>query len=72
VFYASASTVRNQAIRGHRFNANKVLIRAYARGISRRLWNRAHSRRAGKTHSPTSMRCAVVDVQQYNWEGISR
>jgi len=64
----SASTVRTSPSAGHRFNANKVLIGPYARGISRRLWNRAHAV-GPEDNLATSMRCAVVDVQQYNWEG---
>ena len=53
---------------GQRFNSNKVLISPYARGISRQLWQR--SRAVGpEDNLATSMRCAVVDLDVYDWEG---
>src|SRR5260221_7631281 len=53
---------------GQRFNPNKVLIGPYAKGISRRLWSRANA--AGpEDNLATSMRCAVVDLANYDWEG---
>jgi isoamylase len=53
---------------GQRFNPNKVLIGPYAKGISRQLWNRANA--AGpEDNLATSMRCAVVDLADYDWEG---
>src|SRR5258706_6736177 len=53
---------------GHRFNPNKVLIGPYARGVSRQLWKRANA--AGpEDNLATSMRCAVVDLANYDWEG---
>ena len=53
---------------GQRFNSNKVLIGPYARGISKQLWTRAGA--AGPHDNiATSMRCAVVDTGQYDWEG---
>jgi glycogen operon protein len=53
---------------GHRFNPNKVLIGPYARGICRDLWNRADA--AGPDDNlATSMRCAIVDLAGYDWEG---
>src|SRR5579872_2394425 len=53
---------------GQRFNPNKVLIGPDAKGISRRLWDRAAA--AGPDDNlATSMRCAVVDLADYDWEG---
>jgi isoamylase len=53
---------------GHRFNPNKVLIGLYARGISRQLWSRADA--VGPDDNlGTSMRCAIVDLAGYDWEG---
>jgi glycogen operon protein len=53
---------------GHRFNPNKVLIGPYARGICRDLWKRGDA--AGpEDNLATSMRCAVVDPADYDWEG---
>jgi isoamylase len=53
---------------GHRFNPNKVLIGPYARGICRHLWNRAAA--VGPDDNlATSMRCAVVNQADYDWEG---
>ena len=53
---------------GHRFNPNKVLIGPYARSISRDLWRRADAA-TPDDNLATSMRCAVVDVSDYDWEG---
>jgi len=53
---------------GQRFNSNKVLISPYARGISRRLWNRADAI-GPHDNLPSSMRCAIVDPADYDWEG---
>jgi glycogen operon protein len=53
---------------GQRFNPNKVLIGPYAKGISRRLWSRANAAGPGDNLA-TSMRCAVVDLANYDWEG---
>ena len=53
---------------GHRFNANKVLIGPYTRGISRSLWNRAAAV-SPDDNVATSMRCAIVDPAAYDWEG---
>ena len=53
---------------GHRFNPNKVLIGPHARGISKELWKRAGAV-GPKDNLNTSMRCAVVDPGQYDWEG---
>ncbi|HEV3215334.1 MAG TPA: glycogen debranching protein GlgX [Vicinamibacterales bacterium] len=53
---------------GHRFNANKVLIGPDARGIERDLWKRADAI-GPQDNIATSMRCAVVDLGAYDWEG---
>jgi glycogen operon protein len=53
---------------GHRFNPNKVLIGPYARGICRDLWKRADAVGPGDNLA-TSMRCAIVDPADYDWEG---
>ena len=53
---------------GHRFNPNKVLIGPYARGICRSLWRRADAV-GPEDNLATSMRCAVVDTADYDWEG---
>jgi glycogen operon protein len=53
---------------GRRFNSNKILIGPYARAISKKLWSRAD----GSTpfdNLATSMRCAVIDTSDYDWEG---
>jgi isoamylase len=53
---------------GQRFNANKVLIGPYARGIQKQLWKRANAL-GPRDNESTSLRCAVVDLSQYDWEG---
>src|SRR5882672_3987189 len=53
---------------GHRFNPNKVLVGPYARGICRELWSRADA--VGPDDNlASSMRCAIVDLAAYDWEG---
>ena len=60
MFYAFRVDGPYQPSAGHRFNPNKVLNGPYARGISRRLWNRA--RAVGpEDNCATSMRCAIVE-----------
>jgi len=54
--------------RGHRFNRSKVLIDPYSYGVTTNLWNR------GDAVSPydnvaTSMRSAIIDLEDYDWEG---
>ncbi len=53
---------------GHRFNLNKVLISPYARGLCKHLWKRADAV-GPEDNLATSMRCAVVDPADYDWEG---
>jgi isoamylase len=53
---------------GHRFNPNKVLLDPYAKGITSDLWVRGNG--CGPNENlATSMRAAVIDVDNYNWEG---
>jgi isoamylase len=68
MFYAFRIDGPNDAASGHRFNSNKVLIGPYARAISRKLWSRADAS-APFDNLATSMRCAVIDTSQYDWEG---
>jgi isoamylase len=68
IYYAFRVDGPSDASAGHRFNPNKVLIGPYARGISRALWKRGNAAGAGDNLA-TSMRCAVVDLADYDWEG---
>src|SRR5690242_8829606 len=68
LFYAYRVDGPKDVAAGHRFNANKVLIGPYARGISRYLWQRAHGA-GSEDNVATSMRCAIVDTSTYDWEG---
>jgi isoamylase len=68
VFYALRIDGPNEPARGHRFNPNKVLIGPFARGISRALWRRADAA-TPRDNLATSMRCAIVDLTAYDWEG---
>ena len=66
-FYAFRVDGPSDPASGLRFNANKVLISPYARGISRRLWNRSDA--VGPDDNlATSMRCAIADPGAYDWE----
>src|SRR5207247_8713830 len=53
---------------GHRFNPNKVLIGPYARGLYKYLWKRPDAV-GPEDNLATSMRCAVVDPADYDWQG---
>jgi len=68
MFYAFRVDGPNDPANGHRFNSNKVLIGPYARAISRKLWSRADAE-TPFDNLATSMRCAVIDTSQYDWEG---
>ncbi len=68
VFYAFRLDGPTDRARGHRFNPNKVLISPYARGLDTRLWRRADAV-GPQDNIATSMRCAVVDCDAYDWEG---
>ncbi len=54
--------------RGHRFNKNKVLIDPYSKGNSTALWKRTDAL-GSKDNLATSMRSAVIDISDYDWEG---
>jgi isoamylase len=53
---------------GHRFDPQKVLIDPYSRGLDRTLWDRGSACAPGDNLA-TSLRCAVVDLADYDWEG---
>ncbi len=53
---------------GNRFNRNKVVLDPYARGITTSLWNRADAS-GPHDNMGTSMRCAIIDTEGYDWEG---
>jgi isoamylase len=67
-FYAFRVDGPNDPAAGHRFNPNKVVIGPWAKGISRFLWKRADAV-GPQDNLATSMRCAVVDLASYDWEG---
>jgi glycogen operon protein len=67
-FYAFRVDGPDDPAMGHRFNANKVLIGPWTKGISRALWRRADAT-GPQDNLATSMRCAVVDLANYDWEG---
>ncbi|GIE95282.1 glycogen debranching protein GlgX [Paractinoplanes rishiriensis] len=52
---------------GHRFDPRKVLIDPYARGLDRTLWDRGSACVPGDNVA-TSLRSAVVDLADYDWE----
>jgi glycogen operon protein len=68
IFYAFRVDGPFDPSAGLRFNANKVLVGPYARGISRQLWSRANAA-SPDDNIATSMRCAIVDTSTYDWEG---
>ena len=53
---------------GHRFDHRKVLVDPYARGLDRTLWERGSACVSGD-NVKTSLRSAVVDLADYDWEG---
>jgi isoamylase len=53
---------------GDRFNANKVLISPYSRGLNKTLWKRADAI-GPRDNIATSLRGIVVDPSGYDWEG---
>ncbi len=68
IFYAYRVDGPADPAAGHRFNPNKVLISPYARGICRHLWKRSEA--CGPDDNiASSMRCAIVDTADYDWEG---
>ena len=67
-FYALRIDGPSNPAAGHRFNANKVLVSPYTRGVSKALWKRADATGA-EDNLASSMRCAIVDPDDYDWEG---
>jgi glycogen operon protein len=54
--------------KGYRFNRNKVLVDPYALGNTKSLFKRDDA--VGPNDNlATSMRCVVIDVHDYDWEG---
>jgi glycogen operon protein len=53
---------------GHRYNPNKVLVDPYATGLTANLWDRARACDADDNQD-CSMRCALIDIGGYDWEG---
>jgi glycogen operon protein len=53
---------------GHRFDPQKVLIDPYTRGLDRTLWQRGSACVPGDNVA-TSLRSAVIDLADYDWEG---
>ncbi|MEU4561144.1 glycogen debranching protein GlgX [Actinoplanes sp. NPDC023936] len=53
---------------GLRYDPDKVLVDPYARGLDRRLWDRASACRPGDNVA-TSLRSVVVDGDDYDWAG---
>ena len=68
IYYAFRVDGPTSPSAGHRFNPNKVLIGPYARGIFKGLWKRADAASPGDNLA-TSMRCAIMDSGDYDWEG---
>ncbi|MDY7084546.1 MAG: glycogen debranching protein GlgX [Actinomycetota bacterium] len=64
VFGPEGEQARHQ---GHRFDPQKVLIDPYARGLDRTLWDRGSACVPGDNVA-TSLRSAVVDLADYDWE----
>jgi isoamylase len=68
MLYAFRIDGPDDAQNGDRFNANKVLISPYARGISKTLWKRGDAI-GPHDNLATSMRGVVDDPSGYDWEG---
>jgi glycogen operon protein len=66
--YAYRMEGPNNQQAGYRFNHNKVLIDPYARGINNHLWDRVAACGDGDNVTQ-SMRCEVIDTEDYDWEG---
>jgi isoamylase len=67
-YYAFRVDGPNNPAAGHRFNPNKVLINPYARGVCTQLWKRADAV-GPQDNLATAMRCAIINVADYDWEG---
>ncbi|ELS00056.1 glycogen debranching protein GlgX [Gloeocapsa sp. PCC 73106] len=53
---------------GHRFNPNKVLIDPYSKGNNKTLWRRGDAC-GPEDNLVSSLRCVVIDTDNYDWEG---
>jgi isoamylase len=67
-FYAYRIDGPADAAAGHRFDHEKVLIDPYAKGLSKDLWRRGDACVPGD-NLETSLRGAVIDTADYDWEG---
>lgn len=56
------------AVSGHRFNQEKVVIDPYAKGISFKRWDRGIACN-GVDNLETSLRGVIIDPADYDWEG---
>lgn len=71
IYYAYRVFGPQDISQGYRYNPNKILIDPYAKGISTCLWNRAAACNQDDNLA-TSMRGCVLDVSDYDWEGIKK
>ena len=53
---------------GHRFNPSKVLIDPYAVAVTDSVWSRGAAC-GPEDNAATALRCAIVDKDEYDWEG---
>jgi len=56
---------------GHRFDAGKVLLDPYGRGVSKTLWHRGSACGVGD-NLHAAMRSVIIDIDGYDWEGDKR
>jgi len=68
IYYAFRVDGPDDPASGRRFNPNKVLIGPFAYGVTRDLWSRAAAS-GPDDNLATSMRCAIVDPADYDWQG---
>ncbi|MEO1134850.1 MAG: alpha-amylase family glycosyl hydrolase, partial [Cyanobacteria bacterium J06639_1] len=54
---------------GYRFDRSKVLIDPYSKGNTKTLWKRGDACVPGDDNIASSMRCVVIDTEDYDWEG---
>ncbi|MEJ2005422.1 MAG: alpha-amylase family glycosyl hydrolase, partial [Cyclobacteriaceae bacterium] len=59
----------NDPGKGLRFDPSKVLLDPYARAIVDDQYVRADAAVFGSSNMKTSMKCLVVDPEEYDWEG---
>lgn len=67
-FYAYRVDGPNEPHKGHIFNKNKVLIDPHAKGNTKLLWDLKASCMS-EDNIAKSMRSAVIDTENYDWEG---